>query len=391
MVNGKPLVYMDNAATTLRPVSMVQAVEGFYRDCNANIHRGIHHLSVKATEMYDEAHKKVADFIGASDWSEIIFTRNTTESVNLVAYAFGESLVKQGDEIVCSVSEHHSNMVPWQMLAKRKNAVIKYIPVHQDGTLDLDAAAGLITPRTKIVAIQHVSNMLGTVHPVREIVEMAKKVGALTLVDGAQSVPHMTVDVKELGADFLAFSGHKMLGPTGIGVLWGRRELLEEGEVFLSGGDMISQVTLEGAKWNKLPWKYEAGTPNIAGGVGMSSAVDYLAGLGMDNVLKHEKELLIYALEQLSKLDYVKLYGPDPEHRLGIVSFNIDGVHPHDVAHVCNEFGVAVRSGHHCAQPLSMSIGAKQGTARASFYIYNTKEEIDVLIEAVKAAKKMLG
>jgi len=390
-VGDRPLCYLDNAATTLRPLQVIECMDRFYRDCNANIHRGIHHLSVKATKMYDQAHERVARFIRARSWKEIIFTRNTTESVNLVAYAFGDALVKEGDEIVTTVSEHHSNMIPWQRLAARRRAILRYIPVRPDGTLNLDEAAKIITPKTRIVALQHVSNMLGTVHPVYEVSEMARKVGALVVLDAAQSVPHMPFDVNQFGVDFVAFSGHKMLGPTGIGVLWGREELLREGDVFLTGGSMISEVTLEGAKWNTLPWKYEAGTPNICGAIGLSAAMDYLEDVGLDEILAHERSLLEYAEERLSSLDFVKIYGPGIENRVGIISFNVEGVHPHDVAQACDSFGVAVRSGHHCAQPLSLAIGAKHGTARASFYLYNTKDEIDALVDALVMAKKELG
>ncbi|MGB9589700.1 MAG: aminotransferase class V-fold PLP-dependent enzyme [candidate division WOR-3 bacterium] len=390
-VGERPLCYLDNAATTLRPTQVIECMDRFYRDCNANIHRGIYHLSVKATKMYDQAHQRVASFIRAKAWQEIIFTRNTTESINLVAYAFGDAVVHEGDEIVTTVSEHHSNMIPWQRLAARKRANLNYIPVKSDGTLDLDEARKLITPKTRIVALQHVSNLLGTVHPVSDVAEMAHRVGALVVVDAAQSVPHMPFDVRDIGADFVAFSGHKMLGPTGIGILWGREELLREGDVFLTGGSMISEVTLEGAKWNTLPWKYEAGTPNICGAIGLSAAIDYLESIGLDEILAHEKDLLEYAVERLSSLGFVKLYGPAPDRRVGIVSFNVEGVHPHDVAQVCDSFGVAVRSGHHCAQPLSVAMGASYGTARASFYLYNTKDEVDALVEALIMAKKELG
>jgi len=390
-IGDYPLCYLDNAATTLRPRIVMGAVEEFYRDCNANIHRGIHHLSVKASQMYDKAHQRVAEFIGAGSWQEIVFTRNTTESINLVAFAFGQSLIGEGDEIVTTVSEHHSNMVPWQILAKRKRAVLRYIPVNPDGTLMLDEARRLINSRTRIVAVQHVSNLLGTIHPVSEIAEMAHRVGALVVVDGAQSVPHMPVDVRELGADFFAFSGHKMLGPTGIGVLWGKKDLLEQGEPFLTGGSMISEVSLDGAKWNDLPWKYEAGTPHICGGVGLAAALDYLEGIGLNEIFGHERELLAYAIDRLSSLGFVELYGPSVQDRLGIVAFNVQNVHPHDVAQVCDSFGIAIRSGHHCAQPLSVAIGAKRGTARASFYIYNTKGEIDRLVEALSYAREALG
>lgn len=382
---GRRLVYLDTTATSLRPRQVVDAVVEFYHKYNANIHRGKYWLSEVASDLYDEAHKAVARFLGASDWREVVFTRNTTESINLVAHSLGKMLrLGPGDEIVTTVSEHHSNMVPWQVLAQETGATLKYIPVHPDGTLNLSEAAKLITPKTKIVAFQHVSNVTGTVHPVQELVELAKRAGAFTVVDGAQSAPHLPVNVRELGVDFYAISAHKMLGPTGVGALWGRRELLEEMPPFITGGDMISRVTLKGATWNVLPWKFEAGTSNIAGGIGFKAAVEYLENLGMERVLAHEKEILEYARERLRKVPKLTLYGPEPQKRLAILPFNVEGMHPHTVAKLLDERGICVRSGCHCAQPLSEAMGVPQGTVRASFYIYNTKEDVDQLAEALE-------
>ncbi len=386
---GRRLVYLDTTATSLRPKQVVDAVVEFYHRYNANIHRGKYWLSEVASELYDEAHKAVARFLNAPDWREVIFTRNTTESINLVSYSLGKLLkLGPGDEIVTTVSEHHSNMVPWQVLAKETGATLKYIPVNPDGTLKLEEAAKLITSKTKIVAFQHVSNVTGVVHPVEELVELAKRVGAYTVVDGAQSAPHLPVDVQALGVDFYAISGHKMLGPTGIGALWGRRELLEEMPPFITGGDMISRVTLGGATWNALPWKFEAGTSNIAGGIGFKAAVEYLERLGMDRVLAHEREILEYAWERLKEVPKLTLYGPPPEKRLAILPFNIGGMHPHTVAKMLDRWGICVRSGCHCAQPLAEAMGVPEGTVRASFYIYNTKEDVDALVDALKEVAK---
>ncbi len=368
-INGHPLIYFDNTATTQKPVQVINAIKEFYEKYNANIHRGVHTLSQEASELYEKAHEKVADFINA-DWREVIFVRNTTEAINLVANVLD---LKDG-EVVVSMMEHHSNLVPWQ----DKN--LEVVNIKGDGTLDMEDLKEKITKKTKLVAITHVSNVLGTINPVEEIGKMAHEVGALFLVDGAQSVPHMPIDVKKMNCDFLAFSGHKMLGPAGIGVLYGKKDLLEELPPFLKGGDMISHVWVDRATWNELPWKYEAGTPNIAGGVGLGAAVDYLKTVGMENVRRHEEELVGYALDGLSSLG-VEIYGP--EERGGLISFNLEGVHPHDVAYFLDKKGIAVRSGHHCAQPLMRCLGIK-GTVRASFYIYNTKWEIDKFLDALK-------
>lgn len=368
-INGHPLIYFDNTATTQKPVQVINAIKEFYEKYNANIHRGVHTLSQEASELYEKAHEKVADFINA-DWREVIFVRNTTEAINLVA----NILDLEDGEVVVSMMEHHSNLVPWQ----DKN--LKVVNIKKDGTLDMEDLKEKITKKTKLVAITHVSNVLGTINPVEEIGKMAHEVGALFLVDGAQSVPHMPIDVRKMDCDFLAFSGHKMLGPTGVGVLYGKKDLLEELPPFLKGGDMISHVWVDKATWNELPWKYEAGTPNIAGGVGLGAAVDYLKSIGVENVRRHEEELVRYALDGLSSLG-VEIYGP--EERGGLISFNLDGIHPHDVAYFLDRKGIAVRSGHHCAQPLMRYFGIK-GTVRASFYIYNTKWEIDKFLDVLK-------
>lgn len=389
LINGKPLIYLDNAATTQRPRQVIGAVKHFYEEMNANVHRAVHTLSHEASVAYEEAHKKVARFINARSWREIVFTRNATEAINLVAYGWGLWTLKEGDEVVLTIMEHHSNLVPWFMLRDHKGVVLKFVDVDEGGRLRLEQFKEAITPRTKLVGVVHASNVLGTVNPVEEIIEEAKRVGALTLIDAAQSVPHLPVDIRKLECDFLAASGHKMLGPTGTGFLYARRELLEGMEPFLRGGDMISMVTLEGAQWNELPWKYEAGTPSIADGIGLGAAVEYLSALGMEAVYEHERKLLEYALEKLLKMPGVTVYGPhDPEDRLGVISFNVEGLHPHDLAGLLDEEGIAVRSGHHCAQPLMNRLGM-DNTARASFYIYNTDDEIDRLIKGIERAKRL--
>ncbi|HEY5625435.1 MAG TPA: cysteine desulfurase [Dehalococcoidia bacterium] len=386
-VYGKPLVYLDNAATSQKPRQVIDALVRYYESYNANIHRAVHALGEEATAAYEEAREKVARFIGAPLAESVIFTRNTTEAINLVAYAWGRANVGQGDEIILTQMEHHSNLIPWQLLAKEKGAAIRYIEVTPEGTLELANLSALFSPRTKLLAMPHVSNSLGTINPAEEIVAEASKRGVVTLIDGAQATPHMPVDVGEVGADFYAFSAHKMLGPTGVGVLYARRELLEEMAPFLGGGEMIRKVTFEGATWNDLPWKFEAGTPNIADAIAFGSAIDYLDGLGMDNVRRHEVEVTTYALERLREFDDVALYGPDdPEQRGGVVSFNFGDLHPHDVGTILDRQGVAIRAGHHCTQPLMRCLGVT-GTARASFYVYNTREEVDVLIEGLKAAR----
>lgn len=389
-VHGRPLVYLDNAASSQKPRLVIEALDEYYRRYNANVHRGIHSLSEQASQAYEEARRKVARFINARSPKEVIWTRNTTESINLVAYSWGRANIGPGDEILLTEMEHHSNLIPWQLLADDKNATLHFIPVTDDGLLDLDCLDDLLTERTKLVSIVHMSNVLGTINPVTEIGRRAHAVGAKILVDGAQSVPHLPVDVRALDCDFLAFSGHKMCGPTGIGVLYGKRELLEAMSPFLGGGDMIKEVFLESASWNELPWKFEAGTPSIAQAIGLGYAVDYLNDMGMDAVHQHEQEIVRYALEALSQVDGLTLYGPPAEMRGGVTTFNVPGVHPHDVATILDSEGVAIRAGHHCAQPLMRRYDVP-ATARASFYLYNTEEEVDVLIRALEKAKAIFG
>ena len=386
-VYGKRLVYLDNAATSQKPRQVIDALVHYYESYNANIHRAVHALGEEATAAYEEAREKVARFIGAASSESVIFTRNTTEAINLVAYAWGRANVGEGDEIILTQMEHHSNLIPWQQLAAEKGATIRYIEIKPNGTLELGNLSALFGEHTKLLAMPHVSNSLGTINPAEEIVAEARKRGVTTLIDGAQAVPHMPVDVEAVGADFYAFSAHKMLGPTGVGVLYARRELLEEMAPFLGGGEMIRKVTFEGATWNDLPWKFEAGTPNIADVIAFGSAIDYLDALGMDNVRRHEVEVTTYAMERLRGLDDVTLYGPDePDQRGGVVSFNYGDLHPHDVGTILDRHGVAIRAGHHCTQPLMRCLGVT-GTARASFYIYNTRDEVDALIEGLKAAR----
>ena len=390
-VNGRPLVYLDNAATSQRPVQVMAEITRFYRDMNSNIHRGVHTLSVEATERYEAVREQIRAFFGGSDVSEIIFTRNTTESINLVAHSWGRTFLKAGDEVLISEIEHHSNIVPWQMLRDECGISLRHIPMLPDGTLDLDEARRLIGPRTKLLSITLMSNALGTIVPVAELAELARAQGARVLVDAAQAAPHLPIDVGELGADFLACSAHKMLGPTGVGVLWGRRELLEEMPPFLGGGDMIASVSLEESIWADLPNKFEAGTPNIAGVIGFGAALDYLEAVGMDAIRSHELDLTTYALDRLIDVPGVTLYGPlDPEARGGVVSFGLEGVHPHDIGQVLDGAGVAIRAGHHCAQPVMRRLDIA-ATARASFYLYNTRGEVDVLEAAVRETADFCG
>ena len=391
VASGAQLVYLDNAATSQRPVQVLAEITRFYRDHNANIHRGVHTLSVEATELYESARAKVARFIGASDPREIIFTRNTTEAINLVAHSWARKFLKAGDEVVVSEIEHHSNIVPWQMLRDERGIALKYIPMLPDGTLDLDAAQSIITERTRLVAITAMSNALGTIVPLDVIVARAKAVGAVILVDGAQSVPHMPVDVQALGVDFLAFSGHKMLAPFGIGVLWGRMALLESMDPFMGGGDMILTVSMEQSTWADVPAKFEAGTPNVGDAVALGAAVDYLSALGMDEVRRHEREITDYALRRLADVPGVSIFGvPDAEHRGGVVSFELEGVHPHDIGQVLDTKGVAIRTGHHCAQPVMLALNVP-ATARASFYIYNTTAEVDALASGLEEVGRFFG
>ena len=390
-IGGVPLVYLDNAATSQKPVQVIAELTRYYRDHNANVHRGVHTLSVEATELYEGARAKIAAFIGASDQHEIIFTRGTTESINLVAHGWGRKHLQAGDEVVVSEIEHHSNIVPWQMLRDERGIVLKYIPMLPDGTLDLEVARSIIGPKTKLLSITAMSNALGTIVPLQELIPLAKAHGALVLVDGAQSVPHMAVDVQALGIDFLAFSGHKMLGPTGIGALWGRMPILESMDPFMGGGDMILNVTMEQSTWAGVPAKFEAGTPNIADAIGLGAAVDYLSALGMDEVRRHEIEITDYALRRLADVPGVSIFGPmDAQQRGGVVSFELEGVHPHDIGQVLDTKGVAIRTGHHCAQPVMAALDVP-ATARASFYIYNTTAEVDALASALEAASAFFG
>ncbi|MBC1421981.1 cysteine desulfurase [Listeria seeligeri] len=390
-INEKPLAYLDNAATSQKPKQVIRALTHYYEFDNANVHRGVHTLAARATDAFESARAKVAKFIHAREVAEIIFTRGTTSAINLVVDSYGNANIEAGDEIVISYLEHHSNLIPWQQLAKRKGAVLKYIELEEDGTISIEQAEKTITEKTKIVALAHVSNVLGTITPIKEIAALAHKVGAVILVDGAQAVPHMEVNVVDLDADFYAFSGHKMMAPTGIGVLYGKRELLDKMEPTEFGGEMIDFVELYDSTWKELPWKFEAGTPIIGGAIALGAAIDYLAAIGIDTIHAYEQELVSYAIEQMSKLEGITIYGPtDASKRCGLVTFNIEGAHPHDVATILDEDGVAIRAGHHCAQPLMKWLDVSS-TARASFYIYNTKEEIDALIEGLKLTKEYFG
>lgn len=389
-VHGQPLVYLDNAATSQKPRVVIEALDEYYRLYNANIHRGIHALSERATAAYEGARGKVAGFINARSPKEVIWTRNTTEAINLVAATWGRANLGPGDAILLTEMEHHSNLIPWQILAAETGAELRFIPITDGGLLDLDRLDDLLTERTKLVSIVHMSNVLGTINPVAEIGRRAHAVGARVLVDGAQSVPHLAVDVRALDCDFLAFSGHKMCGPTGIGVLYGKRALLEEMPPFLGGGDMIREVHLRHSTWNELPWKFEAGTPSIAQAIGLGFAVDYLSELGMRAVHEHECDLVAYALSALGEVDNLTLYGPTAETRGGVVTFNVAGIHPHDIATILDREGIAVRAGHHCAQPLMRRYDVPAMT-RASFYLYNTPQEIDVLVRGLEKAKAIFG
>ncbi|MFI8708803.1 cysteine desulfurase SufS [Bacillus sp. NPDC077411] len=384
-VNGKQLVYFDSAATSQKPIQVIETLEHYYKEYNSNVHRGVHTLGTKATDAYEGAREKVRKFINAKSMEEIIFTRGTTTALNTVAASYGMENVKEGDEIVISYMEHHSNIIPWQQVAKKTGATLKYLPLQEDGTISLEDVRQTITPNTKIVSIMYVSNVLGTINPVKEIAEIAHQNGAIMVVDGAQSTPHMKVDVQDLNCDFYTLSAHKMCGPTGIGVLYGKKELLNNMEPIEFGGEMIDFVDLQESTWKELPWKFEAGTPIIANAIGLGAAIDFLEEIGLDHIEKHEHELAQYALERLSEVEGVTIYGP--KKRAGLVTFNIDEVHPHDVATVLDVEGIAVRAGHHCAQPLMKWLKASS-TARASFYLYNTKEEIDTFVEALTKTKE---
>lgn len=387
-VNGSPLVYLDSSATSQKPLQVIETIEKYYREINSNVHRGVHTLGTRATDAYEGAREKVRKFINAKSIQEVIFTRGTTTSLNTVASSYAAANLKEGDEIVITYMEHHSNIIPWQQAAKRTGAVLKYIPLQEDGTLSLEDVRATITANTKIVSVMQVSNVLGVINPVKEIAQIAHENGAIMVVDGAQSAPHMKIDVQDLDCDFLAFSGHKMCGPTGIGVLYGKKHLLESMEPIEFGGEMIDFVHLQESTWKELPWKFEGGTPIIAGAIGLGAAIDFLNEVGLDNIAEHEHKLAAYALEKMSAVEGMTIYGPlDAAKRAGLVTFNIKDVHPHDVATVLDAEGIAVRAGHHCAQPLMRWLNAS-ATARASFYLYNTEEDIDKLVEGLVKTKE---
>ncbi len=390
-IHGRPLVYLDSAATSQKPRVVIEAVDRFYGEYNANVHRGIYEIGERATAAYEAARATVAGFIGAPEAHEIVFVRNATEAINLVAYSWGRKHVGRGDAIVLTEMEHHANLVPWQILVQEVDADLEFIPITDDGLLRLDVFEVLLRLRPKLVAFTHVSNTLGTINPVREMTEMAHAAGALVLIDGAQAVPHLAVNVQEIGADFYAFSGHKVLGPMGSGALWARRELLEAMPPFLAGGEMIREVHLRRSEWNSIPWKFEAGTPDVASAIGLGAAAGYLMDIGMNAVRAHEHELVAYALERLpAQVPPIVLYGPSADHRGGVIPFNIPGVHPHDVAQILDRFGVCVRAGHHCTMPLHERLDLT-ATARASFNVYSTREDIDALAEGLREVVRVFG
>lgn len=384
-INGKPLVYLDSSATSQKPLKVIEAIDQYYRENNSNVHRGVHTLGSRATDQYEGAREKVKQFINAKDTAEIIFNRGTTTSLNVVAQSYGLANVTKDDEIVITPMEHHSNIIPWQQVAKITGASLKYIPMQEDGTLSLDDVRKTVTERTKIVAIAHVSNVLGTINPIKEIAKIAHEHGAVIVVDGAQSAPHLQVDVQDLDCDFYAFSGHKMGAPTGIGVLYGKKELLEQMEPIEFGGEMIDFVGKYESTWKELPWKFEGGTPIIAGAIGLGAAIDFLTEIGMDNILAHEKKLASYALERLSEIDGLTIYGP--KERAALVTFNLGDIHPHDVSTVLDTEGIAIRAGHHCAQVLMKELNVS-ATARASMYLYNTEGDIDRLVDGLLKTKE---
>jgi cysteine desulfurase/selenocysteine lyase len=390
-IHGHRFAYLDSAATSQKPLPVIEAMDAYYREYNANVHRGIYQIGERATAAYEAARVKVAALIGAPDPRTVVWTRNATEAINLVAYSWGRRTIARGDVIVLTEMEHHANLVPWQLLAQEKDADLEFIPITDDGILRQDVFEVLLRLKPKLVAFTHVSNTLGTVNPVAEMTRQAHEAGALVLVDGAQAVPHLRVNVAEIGCDFYAFSGHKALGPTGSGALWGRRELLEAMPPFMGGGEMIREVHLRRSEWNELPWKFEAGTPDISAQIGMGVAADYLLGLGMDRVQAHEQVLIAYALEVLRRdVPGIELYGPPADHRGGVVPFNLPGIHPHDVAQVLDRYGVAVRAGHHCTMPLHERLDLA-ATARASFGVYTTTEDIDALAAGLREVQKLFG
>jgi cysteine desulfurase / selenocysteine lyase len=389
ILDREGLVYLDSAATSQKPRQVIEAIDSYYRHSNANIHRGVYSLAREATELFEGARERVAAFTGW-DTASTIFTKNATEAINLVAYSWGRHQLREGDEVLITQMEHHSNIVPWQLACAERGAKLRYLSVSDEGTLSLDELDDVLAGgRVKLVAFAHISNVLGTLNPVEEIVRRARAAGAVTLIDGSQAVPQLPVDVTGIDADFYAWTGHKALGPTGIGILHGRRELLEEMPPFLGGGDMIARVGFDESTWNELPWKFEAGTSPIAEGVGLGAAIDYLSGIGMESVRAHERDLTAYALERLPEVEGITLFGPlDPDRRGGVVSFAIDGIHPHDIAELCDREGVCIRAGHHCAQPLMRQLGVA-AAARASFHVYNSRDDVDRLVEALAKAREV--
>ena len=387
--NNPDLVFLDNASTTQKPQSVIDTLSHYYENYNSNIHRGIYQIAEKATAAYEKSRDKVTKFIGAGDRRSIVFTKGTTESINLVANSWGGQNLKPGDEVLITEMEHHSNIIPWQLICERTGADLKYIPINEDGTLDLSNPDKYFKNKTKIVCVIHQSNVFGTVNPITEIVKYAHEVGALVLVDGAQSTPHHRVNVTELNCDFFAFSGHKMMGPTGVGALYTKPEILEAMNPFLGGGEMIRKVTMEGSTWNDIPWKFEAGTPNIAQVIGFGSAIDYINNIGLDAITQYENELLNYAQEILLTVPGINIYGTAKD-KGAVISFNLENIHPHDVAHILDTYGIAIRAGHHCAQPIMKKLNVA-ATNRASFYIYNTLEEIDRLAEGLRKSVKLFN
>ncbi|MFA6521937.1 MAG: cysteine desulfurase [Candidatus Gracilibacteria bacterium] len=387
--SNKKLVYLDSAATALKPKCVIDAINDYYTNCGANVHRGMYDLSEKATDMYEGARKTVQKFINAKSEREIIFTSGTTESINFVALGWGGQNLKSGDEIILSALEHHSNLLPWQKIAKEKNCVIKFVDVDKNGILKIDHFSKLMSRKTKIVALTHVSNVLGTINPIKKFIQKAHAISAKVLIDAAQSAPHMSLDVQSLDCDFLAFSGHKMGGPTGVGVLYAKEKILETTEPLFTGGSMTIEVTKNHAKWNDLPWKFEAGTPKVAEVIGLGAAINWLNEIGMDEVRSHDEKLIEFALQELKKIKGIRLYGPcNPKIQSGTISFNLEGVHPHDLASILNSENIAIRAGHHCCMPLMESLNT-EATARISFYIYNTEEDIKKLVLAINKAKKI--
>ncbi|PLT27475.1 cysteine desulfurase [Peribacillus deserti] len=387
-VNGSPLVYLDSAATSQKPLQVIEEINTYYREYNSNVHRGVHTLGTKATDRYEGAREKTRKFINASSIEEVIFLRGTTTALNLVAASYGRPNLKEGDEIVISYMEHHSNVIPWQQVARQTGATLKYLPLQEDGTISIEDVKNTITGNTKIVSIMYVSNVLGVINPIKEIAKIAHENGAVMVVDGAQAAPHLKVDVQDLDCDFFAFSGHKMCGPTGIGALYGKKHLLENMEPIEFGGEMIDIVDLYESTWKELPWKFEGGTPIIAGAIGLGAAIDFLESIGLDQIEAHEHKLAAYALDAMSNIEGIKIFGPQSaEQRAGVITFNLDDVHPHDVATVLDADGIAVRAGHHCAQPLMRWLNVS-ATARASFYLYNTDEDIDKLVQGLVKTKE---